>query len=123
MNVKKITHILFKKYPGKFILKNNEINPTEIVCEIEPTQNHPDYSIVIAVINKSIPHYHIKTIEEYEVLKGTLTLFVGSEKIILHVGEKYTIPLNVFHYAEGNETWVKTTSRPGWTKDDHKFSS
>lgn len=121
MNAKKIILELSKKYPNKFILKNREINPTEIVCEIEPTQDHPDFSVVIAVVDSSIPHYHTKTIEEYEVLKGKLTLFVGNKKIILHIGEKYIIPLNVVHYAEGNETWIKTTSRPGWTKEDHKF--
>lgn len=121
MNTTEIIKELEKKYPGKFILKNNEINPTEIVCEIEPTQNHPDYSIVIAVIDRSIPHYHTKTIEEYEVIKGVLTLFVENRKILLHVGEKYTIPLNTIHHAEGVETWIKTTSHPGWTKEDHKF--
>ena len=119
MNVKKIIQKLSTKYPGKFILKNNEENPTEIVCEIKPTQDHPDYSIAMAIIDKSIPHYHKKTLEEYEVLKGTLTLFVGSKKIILNEGEKYTIPLNTIHHAEGHETWIKTTSRPGWTKEDH----
>jgi mannose-6-phosphate isomerase-like protein (cupin superfamily) len=119
MNTTKIIKELKTKYPGKFILKNNEKNPTEIICEIEPTQDHPDYSIAIAVIDKSILHFHKKTIEEYEVLKGTLTLFVGSKKIILNEGEKYTIPLNTIHHAEGHKTWIKTTSRPGWTKEDH----
>ncbi len=119
MKVNQIISQLKQLHPNKNILKNSEINPTEIVCEIEPTQDHPEYSVVVAVIDSSIPHLHKKTIEEYEVLKGTLTLFVGSKKIVLRKGEKYSIPLNIIHHAEGSETWIKTTSRPGWTKEDH----
>jgi len=119
MNANRVIEKLKTKYPSKRIIKNNKLNPTEIVCEIEPTKDHPDYSIAIAVIDKLIPHFHKKTLEEYEVLKGTLTLFIGSKKIILNEGEKYTIPLNTIHHAEGHETWIKTTSRPGWTKEDH----
>lgn len=63
MNVKKVIGELQRKYPGKPILKNIEQNPTEILCEIEPTENHPDYSVTIAVIDKSILHYHKKITE------------------------------------------------------------
>ena len=45
MNTARVIEKLQQQYPGKTIVKNNENNPTEIICEIEPTKKHPDYSI------------------------------------------------------------------------------
>ena len=61
MQVKRVVSQLKLKYPGKKIIMNNRNRPTEIVCEIEPTREHLDYSRAIAVIDKSLPHYHQKT--------------------------------------------------------------
>jgi len=44
MNVKKIIKELQKKYPNKTIILDPPENPTEIICEIEPTTDHPDRS-------------------------------------------------------------------------------
>jgi hypothetical protein len=33
-----------KKYPGKTIVMLPEDNPTEIICEIEPSSEHPVFS-------------------------------------------------------------------------------
>ena len=63
MNAKKVIEVLQKKYPGKKIIKNDGNNPTEILCEVEPSENHPEYSITVSVIDKSIPHSHKKTKE------------------------------------------------------------
>ena len=119
MNKKKILNELRKKYPKANIVLNDQQNPTEIICEIEPTSKHSDYDIAIAVIDKSIPHYHKKTTEEYEVIKGKLVLTVGNKKIILKKGDKFVIKPNTIHFGKGQETWVKTTSKPGWTQEDH----
>lgn len=58
MDVKRVIEQLKKEYPSKKIIKNIENNPTEIICEIDPTEKHRIYSIAIAVIDQSIPHYH-----------------------------------------------------------------
>lgn len=121
MNVQKVIAELQEKYPGKPILKNNEEHPTEIVCEIEPTSEHPDYSTAVAVIDESIPHYHKKTTEEYKILKGTLVLFLDDKQIALYENDAYIITPGIKHYAKGQETWITTTARPGWTKEDHIF--
>ena len=122
MNYKKVIEILKQKYPGKKIIKNDEKNPTEIVCEIDPTEDHKDHSVVIAVIDRSIPHYHKITTEIYEVIKGELTIFKNNQKHKLKTGDKLTILPNEIHYAVGQETWVKTTGRPGWVLSDHIIS-
>lgn len=119
MNVQKIINQLKKKYPGKKIIKNNSRNPTEIICEIEPSINHSNYSLAIAVIDKSYPHFHKKTKEVYKVIKGKLTLFIEDKKFKLKENEKIEIPPKKIHSATGKETWVECFSTPGWKLEDH----
>ncbi|MCB9823966.1 NUDIX domain-containing protein [Candidatus Nomurabacteria bacterium] len=119
MNVSQVVSELNKKYPGKAIFKNDEENTTEILCEIDPASEHPDYSNAVAVIDKSIPHIHYKTTETYKVTKGTLTLQVGKETIDLKEGESYVIKPGNPHWAEGEETWLEYYSEPGWDLEDH----
>jgi len=119
MNVDRIIQQLKKQYPDKKIIKNYNDHPTEIICEIEPSEKHPDYSIAIAVIDQSFPHYHNKTIEIYEILKGELILTQNNQETLLKKGDKITIKPKVIHSAKGKETWVKTISYPGWKFEDH----
>lgn len=119
MNVKKVIKQLKKEYPSKKIIKNDENNPTEIICEIDPTEKHSEYGVAIAVIDQSIPHYHKKTTEIYEVLRGELVLILDGKEILLKKGEKATIKPNTIHSAKGKETWIKAYSKPGWVFNDH----
>lgn len=119
MKVKKVVNQLKLKYPGKDIIKNDESNPTEIICEVEPTREHPEYSLAVAVIDKSLPHYHKKATEEYRIIKGKLRLHIGSETIELEQTQKFKISPGKIHWAEGNETWIECRSTPGWDKNDH----
>lgn len=119
MNAQHIINKLQLQYPGKTIIKNDEDNPTEIICEIDPTGEHPEFDVAIAVIDHSIAHYHKLSKEEYEVIKGELVVTIDREKFALHTGEKITIYPGSIHSAVGSETWIKATSRPGWTPEDH----
>lgn len=122
MNAQNVISQLQKEYPGKFIIQNHPTDPTEIICEIEPTSQHSEYSVAIAVIDHSIPHYHVKTTEIYEVIRGSLKLTVDDTEHILKEGGLFTIDPGQKHFAEGNETWVRVTSHPGWTKEGHFFA-
>lgn len=104
MNIKAVLNELSVKYPGKTIIKNNEENPTEILCEIEPASKHSDYSLAIAIIDKSTPHVHKKSTEIYKVVRGQLKLSVDNKIIELAEGEEYTIKPGQTHWAEGDET-------------------
>jgi quercetin dioxygenase-like cupin family protein len=119
LNTKKIIATFTNMYPGRVIVKNPERNPTEILCEVEPTSKHPDYSVAIAVINKSQPHSHKIVPEIYTVIRGKLTLHVNEESIELNRGESHTVEPGSVHWAEGDETWIECLARPGWTPDDH----
>jgi quercetin dioxygenase-like cupin family protein len=119
MNSQKVVRELGKKYPGKVVFPNNEKNPTEILCEVEPASDHPRYSLAVSVIDKSLPHFHKKTTETYKVVKGKLLLFIDDQPHRLNTGDKFTIEPNHKHWAEGEETWVECYSEPGWTPEDH----
>ncbi|OIP82520.1 hypothetical protein AUK04_04475 [Candidatus Roizmanbacteria bacterium CG2_30_33_16] len=121
MDLKNILQSLSKQYPNRKIIINSKNFPTEILCEVEPTASHPNYSVAIAVIDKTHPHKHIKTTETYEVIRGILTLNIDGNITVLNTGEKITIKPNQVHEAEGKETWVRVISKPGWTKVDHLF--
>jgi 8-oxo-dGTP diphosphatase len=118
MNSDKVIQELNQKYPGKAVFKNNEENTIEILCEIDPSTEHPEYSNAIAVIDKSVPHIHYKTTETYKVIKGELTLYIGNNAFILKEGESKVIEPNNVHWAEGDETWIECYSKPGWTLED-----
>lgn len=119
MNSQKVIQELKQKYSGKKITCLPENNPSEIICEIEPPSNHPDYSVAISVIDKTAPHYHTKTTEIYEIVSGVLTLTVDGQKHEMKAGDALTIKPGQIHSALGNQTWIKCTARPAWTPEDH----
>jgi len=121
MNIPGVIEELKKKYPGKQILLNNRQNCTEILCEVEPTADHPSYSEALSIIDKTDLHHHDMTREVYQVKKGVLSLVVDGRQFVLNEGQSYTIEPGQVHQATGNETWVKVSSRPGWKKSDHKL--
>jgi len=121
MNVAKVIAELKKKYPGKAIVenKNKKGITTEIICETEPTSDHPKYSVAIAVIDSSTLHYHKKITETYEVLKGKLKIFKKNKECVVRKGEKVIIKPGEIHSNKGKETWVTVYSEPGWMVDDY----
>ena len=86
---------------------------------MEPGNLHPSFSVAVSVIDKTIPHYHEKITETYEVLKGELDLKVEDKTYNLKDGESFTIQPREVHSASGNETWIKCTSKPAWNPHDH----
>ena len=119
MNTKRVIKQLKKKYPGKKIIVNTPDDPTEIICEIEATQDHPDYSLAIAVIGRIRPHYHKKLTETYKVMKGDLKHYMDGKLTLVKEGEIVKISPGVIHWAEGVEVWFEVFSKPGWTPEDH----
>lgn len=121
MNATKVINRLAKQYPNCTIIKNLDKNGrvTEIICETKPTQDHPEYSEAVAVIDSSIMHFHKKTTETYKVLKGELTVVTDKETFHLKEGDSLILKPGTVHANIGKETWVKVYSEPGWTLGDH----
>jgi len=96
MNTQKIIKELQQKYPGKKIILNPQDNPTEIICEISPTSDHPEKSIALAIVGSSKPHYHKNTTEIYEAQNGMLTVYVNGKKYMLKVEKKSLLKKTLF---------------------------
>ncbi|MDA1079803.1 MAG: alpha/beta fold hydrolase [bacterium] len=107
------------QHPYKATVEIPSLFPTEFLCEVESTSEHPEYSKALVVIDKSAPHKHLKTTETYKVLKGSLLLHKDDTKILLGEGDELTINPGEIHWAEGHETLIECYSRPGWTREDH----
>lgn len=121
MNLTKVKQQLKEIHPESQLFENKNTygEVTEVLCEIEPTSHHSEYSKVIAVIDRSKPHYHKATKETYKILKGSLKLFIEGDLIELEAGDEYEIPVNKVHWAYGDESWVECYSKPGWTIEDY----
>lgn len=117
MNIEKIVVELEKAYPlishpERNIMVIDEKGAREVICEFEKGK-------AMAVILKSLPHYHKKTTETYTVLKGYLRVYKNSRSFFIAPRETIVIPPDVPHYAVGNETWVLVLSDPPWRQEDH----
>lgn len=110
------------QYPGKPIKMLPEVNPTEIICEFDPKASHPEWSLAIAVIDRSEPHFHKRMTEIYRVVKGELVLHVGKDEFVVYEGQEWCIVPGKVHWAEGNETWVEVYCSPGYDPSDHHMA-
>ena len=119
MSPEQVIAYFAKQYPVSNIVALPPDNPTEIICEIDPSSEHPEYNVAIAAIKESAPHYHQKSTEVYEVVQGEIALVVDGQEHRLRAGDVYTIQPGSVHAARGNFAIVRVTSRPGWTPEDH----
>src|SRR3990172_10111436 len=111
MNKNKIIKKLSKKYPGKIIVENKTADQvTEILCEIAPSINHPEWSRAIAIVDSTLPHHHSRIKETYKVIKGELIFHLNSKIKKLKQDDQIVIAPGVVHWAEGKETWIEVTS-------------
>ena len=119
MTANQVIEYFKQQYPNRRIIKLPQISPTEIICEIDPTEEHANRSVAIVAIETSAPHYHRESTETYEVITGSLQLHAGGEDVTLKAGDTHTIKPGTIHSAEGQFTLIKATSYPGWTQEDH----
>lgn len=121
MNTKKIIRQLREEFPGSRIIRNKDKNGAtiELICEIEPSTEHPEYSIAIAVVDIIQPHKHLHSKEDYKILKGKLQFYQNYQELNLKEGDAVHIAPGTLHWGNGQEVWLEVTSRPGWTPHDH----
>jgi mannose-6-phosphate isomerase-like protein (cupin superfamily) len=119
MDAQKVLAELQQQYPGAHIKQLPADAPKEIVCEFDPSANHPEWSLAMAVIDRSEPHYHNRIVEIYRIVRGQLKLHVNHEEHIMYEGQEYTVTPGVVHWAEGDETWVEVYCSPAYTQEDH----
>jgi quercetin dioxygenase-like cupin family protein len=123
MDAKSVVAELEQLYPGKLIKQLPEQAPAEIICEFDPGAQHPEWSLAVAVIDRSAAHYHNRMTEVYQVIKGTLTLYVDSDEFTLYEGQQFTVTPGRIHWATGDATWVEVYCTPAYTSEDHILST
>ncbi len=124
LDIDAVVKELQAEYPGKNIILSPPENPTEIICELERTNG---YSKIIAVTEKSEPHYHLISTEHYKVLRGRLVVYTKingkTYREVLAPQLTTSVPPNVIQWTEGvdeyEDTWVEAECRPPWTAEDH----
>jgi mannose-6-phosphate isomerase-like protein (cupin superfamily) len=110
--VSRLREELLRLYPGADI----KVTPdrAEIVAEIEPGR-------AVAVIERSLPHFHEKMTEVYRGLRGRLYVACGGQGYVLEPGDVLTIEPGSVHFARsaGEPAWIEVLSEPDWTPEDH----
>ena len=115
----RIIEQLKKRYPNTTVY-DLDGRGEHFLSEIEPVSDHPEYDRAVEVIISSKPHKHLKMIQYYTVISGTLELHIDDTLIILKPGDKYTINPGEIHWAKSqDEALIEIYSKPGWTKEDH----
>ena len=106
------------EFPGRPIVCLPPERPTEIVVEIERTTKQ---SVAIAFLERSRPHGHHHTTEEYVVERGVLRVHLDKAHRTLSTGESITISPHCVHWAEsvGAPARVRVTATPPWMPEDH----
>jgi mannose-6-phosphate isomerase-like protein (cupin superfamily) len=121
MNIEKVKKELAAKYEDANIKENPgpDGKVTEIVAEIDRKLVDSERDVAVVVADASTEHWHERTTEEYEILKGSLRVFLDGQPTDLKEGETITINPGVKHRIEGDETWFYCFSVPDWTAEDY----
>jgi len=112
LNIETTRAELLKTYPGCRVKVAED--KREMVAEVSD-------KFAVAVIKRSIPHFHLKTKEIYRLTRGTLCVARASQGHVLQVGESIVIEPGQIHYARaiGEPAWVEVETDPPWPATDH----
>jgi mannose-6-phosphate isomerase-like protein (cupin superfamily) len=110
--IRRIREELLREYSGAIIKVTAD--QAEIIAEIEPSR-------AVAVIERSLPHFHVNMTEVYRILRGRLFVACAGRGHVLDPGDSLRIESGQIHSARGaNEpAWVEVLSEPPWTAEDH----
>jgi mannose-6-phosphate isomerase-like protein (cupin superfamily) len=112
MDTEKIRAELMEAYPGCSVKVAED--EREMVAEIRP-------EFAVAVIERSLPHFHLKTREVYRVLRGALCVARAGQGHVLQKGDAIAIEPGQIHSARavGEPAWIEVESEPPWSATDH----
>jgi mannose-6-phosphate isomerase-like protein (cupin superfamily) len=111
-DVERIRSELTDSYPGTRVKIAEDRG--EMVAEISD-------GFAVAVIDRSVPHFHLRMQELYRVLRGTLHVACGGQGYVLRAGESLVIPPGQVHFARaaGDPSWIEVVTDPPWSAEDH----
>ena len=106
----------------KSLYQNRREFSAETVYEMTTSTKGLPFSIAIADILQSTPHFHKLTTETYTVVQGMLEVSLDQNKYHLSPGDVIKILPNVIHSARslGNEpARITVTTVPAFSPDDY----
>ena len=112
IEIERIRVELVDAYPGCSVKVAEDRR--EMVAEVSG-------GFAVAVIERSLPHFHLKMREVYRVLRGTLYIACAGQGRVLHEGETITIKPGQIHFARAasEPAWIEVESVPPWSAEDH----
>jgi len=111
-DIEKTRSELMNSYPGCHVKVAED--KREMVAEISD-------GFAVAVIERSLAHFHLNTRETYRVLRGTLYVACEGRGHVLRKDETITIEPGQVHFARaaGEPAWIEVESVPPWSPNDH----
>lgn len=117
---KELVDALREEFPDKnIVVLGDPDDPHEVVVEVDGCE---DESTAIALVERSEPHFHIRTEERYVVVSGRLHVHVEDQSFTLGPGKVITILPGFVHWAESAEETparIRVIASPPWTPEDH----
>ena len=112
LDIEKTRAELLGTHPGSRVKVAED--KREMVAEISD-------GFAVAVIERSLPHFHLKTREVYRVLRGTLYIACGGRGHVLQKKDTIVIEPGQIHFARaaGEPVWIEVESVPPYSADDH----
>jgi len=103
---------LLRAYPESRVKVSED--KREMVAEISD-------SFAVAVIERSLPHFHLKSREVYRVLRGTLYVACGGQGHVLQEKDTIVIEPGQIHFARAarEPVWIEVENVPPYSVDDH----
>lgn len=123
MTLQEALNYFERRHPGASLIEIPEHSTSEVMCMIDPTEQHPNYSMAISAVSASQPHKHARSTVEYEVVEGAVLVDIEGRITTLYPREKITIQPGQVHSVSGIEDYslIKIVCQPGWQRDDHIF--
>lgn len=96
----------------------------ETIYELVSTQEGMGWSLAIADIVETVPHFHNYTSETYTLVTGILEVTIEGKNFCLFPGDVIQIPLKAIHSAKSltdTPARILVSCVPGWTVEDHIY--
>lgn len=103
---------LLNEYPGCNVVLSAD--KCEMVAEISD-------GLAVAVVERSVPHFHQETKEVYRVLRGILYVACAGRGRVLRQGDSMVIEPGESHFSQCTRepAWIEVQSEPPWSSRDH----
>lgn len=98
--------------------------PKETIYEMVGEAEGLGWTLAVADITQSAPHFHRYISETYIMVTGVLEVTIDDKQYVMHPGDVIVIPANAVHSARSltdEPARILVPCVPGWTPKDHNL--